>query len=470
MKYISVENVGFSNQQEHKVQLVPVGNQSITFEIPYVEQEEITEFINLLKSRKAINQSVIQRANNLLKVVDLLLRKKNEIIDAVCVETGKSKALSESEFNVATEFMISLAGLAKFSSGTVIPSVNPQKNASYERVPYGIASLIVSFNTPLPNYAWKVAPSYLVGNTSILKPSPFTPLSAQLFVDSFSQVLGESNSIFLLQGGSDQGRYLLAAKPDLISFTGSFETGVLIQEQIKGYSPKVILELGGNNSFIVFSDVDIDQCVETAFQSAYSNSGQRCAAGSRIFLEKSISHDFISKLKKRVIETKAGIGIDFEIGPVISESSYQDLERFLKNCSSLGLPIHQASSSDADKLFFNPTLVEISMDKLSLMNDELFGPIARVCIFDSEEEVVNLANSTKNSLTAAVWTNDLNRALRVSRAIRSGIVNINGPTHGAEFQFPFGGFESSGNGAKEVGYQCLDQYSFSKLTTITYRN
>ncbi len=470
MKVIDVQNIGFEHTDDNFFEIRPVGNSETIFRVPYLNQVQVLDGINKLRGSFSdeSSQKIVERARQLELVVDELKIRKQELVDSVCFETGKPRALAESEFIAACEFLNSLAGAAKFRTGDVIPSANPKKVAIYERVPFGLAALIVSFNTPLPNYAWKIGPSFLAGNLSILKPSPHTPLSAYYFVDAFQKILGGKSNVFLLLGGSDQAKYLIETRPELISFTGSYEGGISVQKYASDYSPKIILELGGNNAFVVFGDANLEGCIEAAFQSAFSNSGQRCAAGSRILLEESLYDEFVQGFKLRIMSTKLGIGADAEVGPVINKESFNRLLNFSRNLQTAGLEIFQTQSPSESDLMFPPSFVEIPKNELHFMNGELFGPFARVIKFKSEDEAIELANMPSGSLTAAVWTNDINRALRLSKQIKAGIVNINGPTHGAEFQFPFGGTGFSGNGAKEVGVQSLNEYSFSKLTTILY--
>lgn len=470
MKVIEVKNIGFDQPADNFLDIRPVGNYRTILKVPCLNQVQVQDGINKLRESFSdeSTQKIVERARQLELVVDELKNRRQQLIDSVCFETGKPRVLAESEFVAACEFLNSLAGAAKFRSGEVIPSVNPKKVAIYERTPFGLAALIVSFNTPLPNYAWKIGPSFLAGNLSILKPSPHTPLSAYYFVEAFQKILGEKSNVFLLLGGNDQAKYLVETKPELISFTGSYEGGISVQKYASDYSPKIILELGGNNAFVVFGDANLEGCIEAAFQSAFSNSGQRCAAGSRILLEESLYDEFVQGFKLRIMRTKLGIDADAEVGPVINEESFNRLLDFSRNLQSVGLQIFQTQSPGKSDLMFPPSFVEIPENELHFMNGELFGPFARLMKFKSEDEAIELANMPCGALTAAVWTNDINRALRLSKRIKAGIVNINGHTHGAEFQFPFGGTGFSGNGAKEVGLQSLDEYSFSKLTTILY--
>jgi acyl-CoA reductase-like NAD-dependent aldehyde dehydrogenase len=410
--------------------------------------------------------NVIQRARILERVVEKLMNLSDEIVTSVTLETGKSKASSEAEFRVGLEFMRSLAGAAKFASGIVIPSATPGKTAIYERTPFGLAILIASFNTPVPNYAWKIGPSFLSGNISILKPSEFTPLSSTLFVSAFEEDEEAIGTVLLLHGGAREGTKLLESNPDLVSFTGSYDTGLKIQKKLNSHVGKVILELGGNNAFVVFGDADLAAASEAAFQSACSNAGQRCAATRRIFVQEAIAQEFISLLTQRVQNSRVGIGEGFDFGPLISDEAFDKASKKVDYFKDLGFKIIQSPDRYKKERLFPASLVITETDRRALNDEEIFAPIFTCTIFKDENELIEIVNESRYSLTAALWTSDIKTAFRVSRSLRAGITNINGPTHGAEFQFPFGGIGKSGNGTKEVGIQCLDEYSFSRLITF----
>lgn len=433
----------------------------------------------------SIAKGVLELRQNAYKVEDLglfarsaLLQKlansieisKQEFAELVRFEIGKPPHLSLGEVETAVNFLRSIAAAALFQSGVVIPSANKRKWVSSERRPYGLAVLIMSFNTPLPNYAWKFAPAWLAGNGIVMKPSEHTPLSARLFLDKCLEVGMPLESIGLVLGGAAAGKALVKQEFDLLSFTGSLSAGLNIQELSSKKVRKTILELGGSNPFIVFADANIDRAVESVVQSAFSNSGQRCASGSRLYLERAVYMDFISKLKLRLNKLTVGIENQDEVGTVVDQSALENYNSFLRLCEGKGnIWISEGRTAHSDSCIARPALVELEGDS-ALFHEELFLPILRIAIFDDERQVIKYANASKYGLTAAVWTKSLERIDYFRRALKTGVVNFNGPTHGSEFQFPFGGAKSSGNGSKEVGLDCLDEYSFKQIVSIDFSN
>ena len=411
-----------------------------------------------------------QRGLILRKACQLLEDYAEDIIQLVRSETGKPEILARGELTAAIDFGYMISSHGKLPIGTVLPSAIKGRNIQVTRVPRGVCALIVSFNTPLPNYAWKVFPALFSGNVVILKPSPYTAKSAKLFVEIMLEAGVSSHAIQLLQGDAETGNLLIQEDLDLISFTGSNEAGTKIVMNSKNKLAKMILELGGSNPFIVFSDADIDRAVEFAIQSSFSNSGQRCAAGSRILLHEAIAGEFVEKFSKSMGKLTYGTGEGCFLGPVISRESVSRLQKFLDECVDSGGRVIKLGNLDGYSGWVVQPALVLNLDpKDSLFKQEIFGPIARVATFLTEVEAIELANGTEFGLTAAVWTLDSNVSYRLSEKINAGVININGPTHGAEPNMPFGGFGASGNGTRDAGIESLDSYSDLKVIT-TYRH
>ena len=406
----------------------------------------------------------VKRGQILREACRLLESKREEFVSIVRMETGKSRELALGELEAAIEFGYLMAAHGRLPLGQVLPSGMNGKNVQVVRTPLGVCALIVSFNTPLPNYAWKTFPALISGNTAILKPSPHTPFSSWLFGKSLLEAGVPAGVFQVIQGDAITGDLLVNSEIDLISFTGSNLVGQDIAINASSRSIKSILELGGSNPFIVFKDADIQSSVDFAIQSSFSNSGQRCAAGSRIILDEVISDEFIKCLTLKMEKIKFGTSDTCMIGPVISPESVKRLEQFEKNCISEGATIIQLGVQDGNSDAVTAPKLILGLDPNSeLSKSEIFGPIARVVLFRSESEALKIANSTKFGLTAAIWTSDTRRAMRFSNKVSAGLVNINGPTHGAEPNMPFGGFGASGNGTKEAGIDSLTYYSGQKV-------
>ena len=363
-----------------------------------------------------------------------------------------------------------MAAHGRLPIGSVLPSAIPGKDIYVTREPHGVCALICSFNTPLPNYAWKAFPTLISGNTAILKPSPQTPFSSAVFGETLLEAGVPAGVFNVIQGDSLTGTSLLNSQIDLVSFTGSSEVGKVISNLAGERFIRTILELGGSNPFVVFDDANLSNSVDFAIQSGFSNSGQRCAAGSRLLLQKSISEDFLSIFKAKFHGLKFGVNQDAFVGPVISPKESTRLKTYLDECKNLGATLIPLGILDGmSQSVIQPHLV-IGLDpSTELATKEIFGPIVRVFTFDSDAEAISLANSTKFGLTAALWTQDSERARRVAKQISAGVVNVNGPTHGAEPNMPFGGVKSSGNGSRDAGVECLNFYSEIKVMSIYHQ-
>ena len=466
---VDLHNIGTSTPRKFLNRNSPVDN-SLIFRTPLSADLEVNElFENIKTSSKTFQDlGIIEACKILFGVSAELQRKKDEINHSVFHETGKTERLVEGEFDTSINFMTALAGLAQFEIGRVIPSVNPNKTVYTRRFPVGIAALITSHNTPLPNYAWKLAPSFLSLNSSILKPSEYTSQSAQMFVECFLSAGAPEFMVNLLLGGAETAQYLIAKKPDLVSFTGSFETGIKIKAATQNYSPKLILELGGSNPIIVCESADLEKAAPVIAESAISNSGQRCASASRLIVHKSALNKLMPLLQESIRAIMESKGSQSFSGCLVSEDSRSKHEEFIRISRTSGSKVIEFDyKKSLSGCYVNPVIIFRNQDEEYDNNIEIFSPVLFVESFQDNEEALQKANSTPYGLTSAIWTNNFNEAFYFSSNVRSGVVNINGPTHGSEFQFPFGGQGKSGNGTKEVGINCLAEYSFERLISVT---
>jgi aldehyde dehydrogenase (NAD+) len=323
------------------------------------------------------------------------------------------------------------------------------------RRPVGVAGLIVSFNTPLPNYAWKVFPAVFCGNAAILKPSEHTPASAAFFGNLCQEFLppGVLNVVHGL--GPEAGAALVEhSDVDLVSFTGSAGTGRWVQERAGRRLAKVVLELGGKNALVVCDDADLDRAVEWSLASAFSNAGQRCAAASRLVVFDSVYEGFRDRL---VAGARA-----YETGPVISETS---LERILAALEGTTV-LTGGERLDRPGWWLAPTVLEDVAPDAPVSCTELFGPVTILYRVHDLDEAIELVNDSPYGLTAAIHTSNLHRAMRFADAAEAGVVVVNGGTHGSEPHMGFGGVKQSGTGWREAGVEALDVYTEWKYVNL----
>jgi acyl-CoA reductase-like NAD-dependent aldehyde dehydrogenase len=397
----------------------------------------------------------VERGELVREIAQSLRERRDEAAELVVAETGKPKELALAETDAAVEMGFFVAGEGRRLYGRTTTSAMPNRTVLATRRPVGVAALIVSFNTPLPNYAWKVFPAVLCGNDAVLKPSEHTPGSAGFFGELCRDVLppGVLNVVHGL--GPEVGPPLVqSADVDLVSFTGSAETGRWINEHAGRRLAKVCLELGGKNALVVCDDADLDRAVEWSLASAFSNAGQRCAAASRLIVFDAVYDEFRDRLVAAARE--------YEAGPVISEAS---LERILAALDGASVA---AGGERLDRAgwWLAPTVLEHVLPDAELSCAELFGPVTILYRVADLPEAIALANDSSYGLTAAIHTASVHRAMRFAEAVEAGVVVVNGGTHGSEPHMGFGGVKQSGTGWREAGVEALDVYTDWKYVNL----
>jgi aldehyde dehydrogenase (NAD+) len=397
----------------------------------------------------------VERGRVVREIAATLQARREEAAEFVAAETGKSLGLALGEVDAAVEMGYFVAGEGRRLYGRTTTSAMPNRTVMATRRPVGVAGLMVSFNTPLPNYAWKVFPAVLCGNAAVLKPSEHTPASAAFFGQLCNELLppGVLNVVHGL--GPEAGPPLVESPDvDLISFTGSAKTGRWIAEHGGRRLAKVVLELGGKNALVVCDDADLQRAVEWSLASAFSNAGQRCAAASRLVVFDSVYEEF----RERLVSGAR----DYETGPVISEES---LERILGALEGARV-VTGGERVDRPGWWLAPTAVEGVDRNADLSSTELFGPVAILYRVHDLEEAIALVNDSPYGLTSAIHTASLHRAMRFADEVEAGVVVVNGGTHGSEPHMGFGGVKQSGTGWREAGVEALDVYTEWKYVNL----
>jgi acyl-CoA reductase-like NAD-dependent aldehyde dehydrogenase len=393
-------------------------------------------------------RTAVERGGLVREIALALQARREEASRLVAAETGKPLQLALGETDGAIEMGFFVAGEGRRLYGRTTTSAMPNRTVMARRRPVGVAALIVSFNTPLPNYAWKVFPAVLCGNAAVLKPSEHTTQSAGFFVELCNQILPEG-VLALVQGGSDVGATLVEHPDvDLVSFTGSAETGRRVNERAGRRLAKVCLELGGKNALVVCDDADLDRAVEWSLASAFSNAGQRCASASRLIVFDAVYDEFRARL--------VADACDYESGPVISDES---LERILGAIDGAKVAAGGGRRVDRPGPWLEPTILEDVDPAADLSCAELFGPVTILYRVRDLDDAIALANDSPFGLTAAIHTASIHRAMRFADEVEAGVVVVNGGTFGSEPHMGFGGVKQSGTGWREAGVEALDVYS-----------
>ena len=414
----------------------------------------------------------VRRAGVLTATADALQQHREELATLETLDTGKTLAESRMDVDDSTAVFRYYAALATSDAGRTVDTGRPDALSRVVHEPVGVCGLITPWNYPLLQISWKIAPALAAGNTVVAKPSELTPMTTvrlfQLLQERLADAGAPSGTANLVLGGGPVGA-ALAEHPgvDLVSFTGGLATGRRIMAAAAPTVKKVALELGGKNPNIVFADADLDAAVDFALTAAFLHSGQVCSAGSRLLLHRSLHADFTAELARRADLIRLGNGLDkgTETGPLVSAEHRAKVERLLEGALAEGAVLRAGGGRPADPglqsgFFLRPTVLDGCRAGMTVVREEVFGPVLTVELFDEEQEAVALANDTPYGLAGAVWTQDTGLGERVAARLRLGTVWIN-DYHPYLPQAEWGGFKQSGTG-RELGPSGLREYQETK--------
>jgi betaine-aldehyde dehydrogenase len=401
------------------------------------------------------------RARLLRRLAGLVEEKGEELARIETANAGKPLGDSRWEIGMVADVFHFYAGAIDKHYGETIPVAGGVDLTLRE--PLGVVALIVPWNFPLMLASWKLGPALACGNTVVLKPAELTPLSALRFAELALEAGLPEGVVNVVAGpGRVVGERLLE-HPDVakIGFTGSTEVGRRVMEAAAATIKRVTLELGGKSANLVFADADLERAAAAAPSAVFGNAGQDCCARSRILVERSAYDRFLQLLVEAAGRVKVGDPEDpeTEMGPLISAGQREKVASFIA-----GKPLFQGEAPGGPGYWFPCTVVEAdNQDRVA--REEVFGPVVAVIPFSDEEDAVRIANDTPYGLSGSVWTGDGARALRVARAIETGVVSINSNTS-VRVATPFGGFKQSGFG-RELGMAGMAGYSEVKNVFIS---
>jgi aminomuconate-semialdehyde/2-hydroxymuconate-6-semialdehyde dehydrogenase len=416
-----------------------------------------------------------ERARILLRVAELIERDLEIIARAESIDTGKPLTIARSLDipRAASSFRFFATAILHTESQTHVTD-NVAFNYTLHQ-PRGIAGLISPWNLPLFLLSWKIAPAIAVGNTVVAKPSELTPMTAYLLCELTRQAGLPSGVLNVVQGtGLDVGAAITAhPKISTVSFTGGTATGRKVAQACAPLFKRVSLELGGKNPNIIFADADLDAAIAGSIRSSFSNQGQGCSCGSRIFVERSAYNDFIGRFIERASKLKVGDPLDEKTdqGAIVNKTQLDKIKFYVDLAEKEGGEIVLGGSMPPpvnercrDGYFFSPTIITDLPVSCRTNRDEIFGPVITVTPFDSEEEVIGYANDCDYGLASSVWTQNLNRAHRVAEKIDTGTVWVNCWLV-RDLRVPFGGTKQSGVG-REGGQDSLHFFTEPKNVCI----
>lgn len=413
-----------------------------------------------------------ERAAFLFKLADKIDSISQELAELETINGGKP--LRESQYDIADAASCYryYAGLITKPTGQAIDVPAPSIT-TVVREPIGVCGQIIPWNYPFLMAAWKLAPALAAGNTCILKPSEYTPLTAIRLAELLNELeLPEGVVNIVLGNGPTVGQPIAESTlVDKIAFTGSVKTGKTIAQAALTNLKKVTLELGGKSPMIVFPDFDLDTAVDYALFAIYCNAGQVCSAGSRMLVDDSIYSSFVKQMTERVKKIKVGPGLDpeTEMGPLVSEQQLKRVIEYIEIGQKEGAKLETGGDRPQGKqygngYYLNPAIFTNTKPTMRIVQEEIFGPVVVIQRFKSEEEAISLANGTPFGLAGAVFSNDVTRAHRVVKAIKAGITWVNA-YHNTYNECPWGGYKQSGWG-RELGTFGLEAYTEVKQINI----
>ncbi|MED3552929.1 NAD-dependent succinate-semialdehyde dehydrogenase [Cytobacillus praedii] len=412
-----------------------------------------------------------ERSSFLYKAYEIMMNRKEELAQLMTIEQGKPLKFSRNEVQYAADFLLWYAEEAKRIYGEVIPSSRRDQRFISIRKPIGVVGAITPWNYPVSMITRKIAPALAAGCTIVLKPAEETPLCAMEVFKVFDDAGIPNGAVNLISTTNAEivGDELInnpAVKK--ITFTGSTEIGKLIAEKAARNVKRVSMELGGHAPFIVYGDADPVHAAKGAALVKFLNTGQACISPNRIFVHRSIAEKFTSTLIDRVRNLRAGNGLEegISIGPLVNEAAIEKVDGQVKNAveggATLELGGYRLKENGLDKgVFYAPTILSGVHKDMRIFREETFGPVAPICIFDNNEEVIEMANDTHYGLAAYVYTKDISKAMRAFEELNFGIIGINdiNPTSASA---PFGGMNESGLG-REGGKEGIAEYLETKL-------
>ncbi len=399
------------------------------------------------------------RSNILRDWFNLIMAHQEDLARIMTLEQGKIIAESRGEVAYGASYIEWFAEQAKRIDGDVIPGPSPDKRIVCIKQPVGVCAAITPWNFPNAMITRKAAPALAAGCSIVIKPASETPLSALALAELASRA-GIPDGVFnVVVGSSTEIGNELTSNPVVrkLSFTGSTEVGKLLEAQCVPTLKKTSMELGGNAPFIVFDDADLDAAVQGALVSKYRNSGQTCVCSNRLLVHNSIADAFTKKLVDAVSTFRLGNGLDeVDLGPLVNQRAVQDVDALVQSTVAAGATVACGGGpSPLGGNFYLPTVLTGVTPDMAVFRNEIFGPVAPVTTFETEEEAIALANDTEFGLASYFYTRDIGRVWRVSEALEYGIVGVNEGIISNEMA-PFGGVKESGSGREGSKYGIED--------------
>ena len=442
-------------------------------EVPEAEPADVDDVVaRAVEAHRHWSATTVRTRRDVLRSIALFIRRDQEDLARLeSAHAGKPISAARGEVAAAAEVFDFYAGAVDKIHGSTIPG-NAAGTLLTFREPVGVCAAIVPWNFPLLILCWKVAPALAMGNAVIAKPASLTPLTALALAHLATEASLPAGTFQVMTGPGGAVGEALVTHPDVrkVSFTGSTDVGSRIMALAAGDITRVSLELGGKSANVVFDDLtdeQLDACVESSFWSVFDNTGQDCCARSRMFVHASIVDAFTERFVARARSVQLGDTAEegTEMGPLISAAQRDVAEDFVASARADGARLLCGGERpDLPGHYLTPAVLDRANLDMRFMREEIFGPVVGIQSFETEAEAVALANDSVYGLSGSIWCRDIGRALRVARAVETGMLSIN-TSSSVHIEAPFGGVKQSGMG-RDQGMAALDHYCEQKTVFI----
>jgi benzaldehyde dehydrogenase (NAD) len=408
------------------------------------------------------------RAGVLTRAAEALREIRADVEHLLIRESGSLPTKAAHEVGKAIDELVEAASLVTMSQGDVLPVDDPTTLGIARRIPVGVVGVIAPWNAPLMLAIRSVAPAIALGNAVIVKPDVKTAFSGGAVLAEIFERAGLPDGVLhILPGGPETGEAVVrSAHTDVISFTGSSAAGRRVGEVAGGLLKRVILELGGNNAFIVMADADLDLAVASGIGGSFRHQGQICMATGRHLVHESVADEYVERLSAAAAAMRLGdpLADGTTLGPLITTAQAERVQGIVDAAVDGGARLVQGGTHDG--VFYRPTVLDGVDAANAAFRSEIFGPVAPVTRFSTAEEALELANASDYGLSAAIHTHDIARGLGFASRLHAGMVAINGQTIYDAAHIPMGGIGASGNGGRHGGHWNLDEFTFWQWVTV----
>jgi len=412
--------------------------------------------------------SYVERARILRRAADIYEAHRPEFGSWTQRETGAVHGKMHHEQNFTAQEILNASTMPSQPYGSLMPSAQPGRLSMVRRIPVGVVGAITPWNSPSVLGMRVVAPALALGNAVVLKPDPQTPVAGGAMFEAVFREAGLPEGLLqVVVGGADVGEAIVTDPyVHVVSFTGSTAAGRRVGELAGRLLKKVSLELGGNNAFVVLDDADLDAAASAGAYASFQFQGQVCFAAGRHIVHRSLAGDYVDALVEKAKRLRLGDPFreEVDLGPIVNEKQLARVDGIVRRSVEGGARL--AVGGTHDGLFYRPTVLADVTTGLPAWTDEVFGPVAPVVVFDTDEEALALANDSEYGLAGAVYSRSTSRGLAFAQQIRSGMVHVNDQTVNDEAVIPFGGMGSSGNGSRFGGAANWDEFTQWQWVTV----